>query len=565
MKLKSTSTSASTDALSSGGSNETKVNQKSATNSVYDKAETLKLMQHISSKSVPSMSLNNDDIAIIDEDDEEYHDDLRNLKTINNLQNAKSVIRKLSHSNNVTATKDGRLPAASKSHFEFASTAHNIRMLNKDISKTKVNLTVENLIIISKLNDMSILYLNREMIAWILTQYPSTNVYVQDIFKDSEQFAANELCTDSNCTLSRIRYWNKEFVEENDFFFDLCITLGGDGTVLFASSLFQKYVPPTISFALGSLGFLTNFDFEDFKSILRNTINHKIKTNLRMRLHCKVYRRHKPKRDPSTGKKICYVELVDEHHVLNEVTIDRGPSPFISNLELYGDGCLMTVAQADGLIIATPTGSTAYSLSAGGSLIYPTVNAIAVTPVCPHTLSFRPIVLPESCNLKVKVATQSRGTSWASFDGKGRVELRQGDFITVSASPYAFQTVQHSNTEFIDSISRLLNWNVREQQKSFTHMLSDKNKKKFAEEFVLEEKEDDELIEVRKIGEQLFSTLELGKTNHSSPSTRSSSSSATAVNTFSTSTQDVETTSESDSEEEKDAFCSGNVRVIRRS
>ena len=103
--------------------------------------------------------------------------------------------------------------------------------------------------------------------------------------------------------------------------------------------------------------------------------------------------------------------MAAEYHVLNELTIDRGPSAFISMLEVFGDNSLLTVAQADGLIIATPTGSTAYSLSAGGSLVYPSVNAIAVTPICPHTLSFRPIILPDSMKLKVKVPLNSRALS----------------------------------------------------------------------------------------------------------------------------------------------------------
>ena len=176
------------------------------------------------------------------------------------------------------------------------------------------------------------------------------------------------------------------------------------------------------------------------------------------------------------------IEFVAEHTVLNELTIDRGPSPYISMLELYGDGSLLTVAQSDGIIIATPTGSTAYSLSAGGSLVYPTVNAISVTPICPHTLSFRPIILPDSMNLKIKVSPKARNTSWVSFDGRYRKELLQGEFVTITTSPYMFPTVESSPTEFIDSIRRTLNWNSREEQKSFTSVLSSRNREKFVSE-----------------------------------------------------------------------------------
>lgn len=131
------------------------------------------------------------------------------------------------------------------------------------------------------------------------------------------------------------------------------------------------------------------------------------------------------------------------------------------------------------MIVATPTGSTAYSLSAGGSLISPSVNAIAVTPICPHTLSFRPIILPDSMELKVRVDMNSRGTSWVNFDGKDRVELKQGDYVVITASPYSVPTIESSASEFFESISKNLNWNDREEQKPFAHILSLKNQEKY--------------------------------------------------------------------------------------
>lgn len=437
---------------------------------------------------------NNDDndnngIAVEETDDESY---MRYVKNLADLNSAKENLRKIS-----TASSDHPLKT-SKSHVAFANTAYDVRMLSKDISNTKINLEVEKVIIIVKKNEVSLIILLRELVAWLLTNYQQMTIYVQDIFEDSELFAGKEICTDSFCTLAKIGYWNEQLIEEHDLFFDLCITLGGDGTVLFASTLFQKHVPPMLSYALGSLGFLTNFDFENFKQELPLILNQKVKTNLRMRLKCNVYRRYTTKKDPITGKKLCYVECVAEHHVLNEVAIDRGPSPYISMLELYGDDSLMTVAQADGLIIATPTGSTAYSLSAGGSLIYPSVNAIAVTPICPHTLSFRPIVLPDSMKLKVKVPSKSRSTAWVAFDGKNRVELKKGDYITICASPYVFPTIESSPTEFIDGISRTMNWNIREKQKSFTHILSRKNREIFATEVHNSESSEEEYIEERR-------------------------------------------------------------------
>jgi len=156
------------------------------------------------------------------------------------------------------------------------------------------------------------------------------------------------------------------------------------------------------------------------------------------------------------------------NHPYVELVIDRGPSPYVSNLELYGDNDLLTVVQADGCIFSTPTGSTAYSLSAGGSLVHPDIPAILLTPICPHSLSFRPMLLNDSMLLRVSVPKGSRATAWCAFDGKGRIELRQGDFVTIAASQYPFPTVLSNSTEWIDSISRTLRWNTRgAQQKAW--------------------------------------------------------------------------------------------------
>lgn len=106
-------------------------------------------------------------------------------------------------------------------------------------------------------------------------------------------------------------------------------------------------------------------------------------------------------------------------------------------------------------------GSTAYSLSAGGSLVHPDIPAILLTPICPHTLSFRPMVLSDTMLLRVSVPRNSRATAYCAFDGKGRVELKQGDCVTITASQYPFPTVTRTDTEWFDSVSRTLRWNTR--------------------------------------------------------------------------------------------------------
>lgn len=379
------------------------------------------------------------------------------------------MLRKLSNSS--TNLK------SSHSHAKLAETAHGVRMLSKNLYKATVTLDAHTVLIVTKARDNSLVFLTRELTEWILTNHPRITVYVDYHLEKSKRFNAEGLMKEVPRAKTALRYWDKLFVRERATTIDLVITLGGDGTVLFVSSLFQRSVPPVMSFSLGSLGFLTTFQFEEFRDSLSAVLEKGVRTNLRMRLACRVHR--------ADGSLVC------EQQALNEVTIDRGPSPFVSMLELYGDGSLLTVAQADGLILATPTGSTAYSLSAGGSLVHPAVNVISVTPICPHTLSFRPILLPDSMVLKVKVPKRSRATAWAAFDGRARVELMKGDYISISASPFSFPTVMSSPTEYFESVSRTLNWNVREQQKSFVHLLSKKNKINYEElnkpKFSLEE------------------------------------------------------------------------------
>lgn len=367
-----------------------------------------------------------------------------------------------------------------KSHMDLAKTAHSVRSLAKRLNRATIHLNLNNVLIITKARDNSLIYLTRELTGFLLKKYSSLNIYVDKGLENSKRFDAANITRD--CELpeckERLKFWNKKMIRNNEVLFDFVITLGGDGTVLLASTLFQNAVPPIIPFSLGSLGFLTSFNFENFTDILTDVIENGVKTDLRMRFTCRVFK--------STD------ELVCEQQVLNELTVDRGPSPYVTMLELYGDDNLLTVAQADGVIIATPTGSTAYSLSAGGSLVHPEVSCICITPICPHTLSFRPMMVPDSIKLTIKVPSRSRSTAYAAFDGRTRVKLDVGDYVTVCASVFPFPTVKNSKHQYFESVSRVLNWNNRKEQKSFKHLLSDNNKKKYVAEEEEHESMDEE-------------------------------------------------------------------------
>ncbi|KAK7301428.1 hypothetical protein RJT34_12292 [Clitoria ternatea] len=241
---------------------------------------------------------------------------------------------------------------------------------------------------------------------------------------------------------------------------DFVACLGGDGVILHASNLFRGAVPPIVSFNLGSLGFLTSHNFEDYKQDLRQVIHGNntrdgVYITLRMRLRCEIYRKGKA----IPGK------IFD---ILNEIVVDRGSNPYLSKIECYEHDRLITKVQGDGVIVATPTGSTAYSTAAGGSMVHPNVPCILFTPICPHSLSFRPVILPDSAQLELKIPDDARSNAWVSFDGKRRQQLSRGDSVKISMSQHPLPTVNKFDQtgDWFRSLIRCLNWNERLDQKA---------------------------------------------------------------------------------------------------
>lgn len=251
---------------------------------------------------------------------------------------------------------------------------------------------------------------------------------------------------------------------------DFIICLGGDGTLLYASSLFQQSVPPVLAFHLGSLGFLTPFEVGDAETY-RNTIEAVLLGNtkllLRSRLKCAISK---------AGSDVSRIPVKELDHskqrsfmVLNEIVVDRGPSPYLSNIDLYIEGQYITSVQGDGLIISTPTGSTAYAVAAGASMVHPSVPAIMITPICPHSLSFRPIVVPAGVEVKIMVSPEGRHTAWVSFDGRNRRELKQGDVLRITTAVYPVPCICREDqiSDWFHCLSTCMHWNVRHRQKPF--------------------------------------------------------------------------------------------------
>ncbi|KAF2826056.1 ATP-NAD kinase [Ophiobolus disseminans] len=362
---------------------------------------------------------------------------------------------------------------------QISDMAFGIRELSKKLAQIRLKLHVKNIFILGKAHDVTLIKHSREVTDWLLTKDANYKVYIESTLEDNDIFDAAGLLEKNPEYQGRLKYWTNELCAHKPQTFDIVLALGGDGTVLYASWLFQRIVPPVLAFSLGSLGFLTKFDFEQYPQSLSRAFEEGITVSLRLRFEATVMRvQERDGKDRDLVEELIGEEAEDHHthrpdgtyNILNEVVVDRGPNPTMSSIELFGDDEHFTTIQADGICVSTPTGSTAYNLAAGGSLCHPDNPVVLVTAICAHTLSFRPIILPDTIVLRVGVPYDARTSSWASFDGRERVELKPGDYVTISASRFPFPSVLPLNrrrTDWIESISRTLQWNSRQKQKAF--------------------------------------------------------------------------------------------------
>lgn len=261
-----------------------------------------------------------------------------------------------------------------------------------------------------------------QFITHLHDSYPEINVIVQtDVAEEiSQDFRSMPL---SNPAQPHVLYTGE--IEEIVDKVDLLVTLGGDGTILRAVSMFTNMqVPPVLAFSLGTLGFLLPFDFKEHQRIFQEVISSRAKCLHRTRLECHIVRKGQ-----TTTKTIA-------HHAMNDIFLHRGNSPHLTNLDIFIDGAFLTRTTADGVTLATPTGSTAYSLSAGGSIVSPLVPAILLTPICPRSLSFRPLILPHSSHIKIKIGSKMNNgpdnkVVKLSIDGVPQDDVNVGDEIHV--------------------------------------------------------------------------------------------------------------------------------------
>lgn len=223
---------------------------------------------------------------------------------------------------------------------------------------------------------------------------------------------------------------------------DLLLVLGGDGTILAASREAAPCGIPVLPINLGGLGFLTSFTLEELYPALENVLAGRAAINERVLLL--VERTHNG-------------NVLAQQSVLNEAVVHKGTLARMIELELHIDGSIVCRYRADGLIVATPTGSTAYSMSAGGPIVHPAVESILITPICPHTLNDRPVVVPNASKIELRLSEHSDSV-FLTMDGQVGVPLQAGDRVRITRAAERLKLIYPPNKTYFEILRNKLKW-----------------------------------------------------------------------------------------------------------
>jgi len=223
---------------------------------------------------------------------------------------------------------------------------------------------------------------------------------------------------------------------------DLIISLGGDGTLLRAARLVAAEDIPVFGVNLGGLGFLTQIGIDDLEKSLEKLYRERYFLDERMMLNCIVKRRE---------------EEIKKFTALNDVVIGKGAFARIISLATYVNNDYVITYSADGLVVSTSTGSTAYSLSAGGPIVNPSINSIMLTPICPHTLSARPFIIGENDQVKIKLES-SEEKVMVTIDGQEGFVLKSKDEVIIKKSDHKAQLITFKENSFYAILREKLRW-----------------------------------------------------------------------------------------------------------
>jgi NAD+ kinase len=226
---------------------------------------------------------------------------------------------------------------------------------------------------------------------------------------------------------------------------DLLVVLGGDGTLLAAARALRGRDVPLFPVNLGGLGFLTAITTDEIGPELERAFRGEHRIGRRRMLNAEVLR----------GE-----ARIAQYEALNDVVITKSSIARMIDLDAYVDSNFVTSYKADGLIICTPTGSTAYSLSAGGPIIFPRVDAFCITPICPHMLTNRPVILPDASVIEVRNKSGD-GETFLTIDGQVGEPLKCGDRVVARRSPHVLQLIRPPKSLFFDVLRQKLKWGER--------------------------------------------------------------------------------------------------------
>lgn len=223
---------------------------------------------------------------------------------------------------------------------------------------------------------------------------------------------------------------------------DLILVLGGDGTMIATARLLGDREVPVVGVNYGGLGYLAEFRIEELYVALEAILAGDYRLEQRVMLAVELLRGD---------------QQVTRNRVLNDVVINKSALARIIEIEAYMNGQFVNAFRADGLIVSTPTGSTAYNLSAGGPVIYPSMKAVVITPICPFTLSNRPIVIPDESLIELRLKTENEDVA-LTLDGQVGFPLKPEDWVVIRKSQTSFNLVQPANRNYFEVLRDKLRW-----------------------------------------------------------------------------------------------------------
>jgi len=289
-------------------------------------------------------------------------------------------------------------------------------------SKEEINLKIG---IIAKANILEPLDITKKLTSWLKK-------------RDVEVFVEKELG-------EQIGYANSVDASDIPKLVDVILVFGGDGTFLGMARLACKHGTPILGINLGGLGFLTEVTVEELYPMMERIIKGDFEIEERQMLLTTIHRNK---------------DTLGAYEVLNDVVINKGAVARIIDLAIYIDNSHVTTYKADGIILSTPTGSTAYSLSAGGPIVHPTIPVTIITPICPHNLTNRPLVVSSDMKVEIKVTTQEPDT-YLTLDGQIGIRLNTGDIIEVQRTDTSVKLIKSPFRDFFTILKTKLMWGER--------------------------------------------------------------------------------------------------------